>query len=183
MRPWSRHRAGFTLVELALVIVILSVIALVALPRFIDLDTQATRATVAGTAGSFQEAVILVRATSIATGQSGPRTNLTVFGDGTVDISSYGFPVDGASNLTSTLMTAARCQNVWNAILQNPPTTTTSGVAYSSSAPQVYRVQHSGTAATPVLNRFCRYTYRPVASPIRRFDYYYNTGRVIVTNP
>lgn len=176
-------RQGFTLIELALIIVILSVLAIAALPRFIDLNTQATRSTVAGTAGSFQEAVILVRATLIANGLRGPRLDLSGFGDGTVDIGASGFPVDGgvAGGSTADPLTSTRCLNVWNSVLQNPPSITTSAAAYSTTVPQDYRGQYV-TSAT-VNNRLCRYTYRPVASPVRRFDYYYNTGRVIITNP
>jgi len=181
--PRPGRRSGFTLIELVLIIVVLSIIAIVALPRFVDLNNEATRSTVAGTAGSFQEAVILVRATSIATGRSGPSLNLPRFGDGTVDIGASGFPVDGGTTGGSTAdpMTSARCLNVWNSILQNPPTITTSAAVYSTSVPQTYRGQYVNSAT--VNNRLCRFTYRPVASPVRRFDYYYNTGRVVVTNP
>ena len=133
----TMSRQGFTLIELALIIVILSIIAIVALPRFIDLNTQATRSTVAGTAGSFQEAVILVRANLIARGLRGSLLDVPGFGDGTVDIGTSGFPVDGGvvGGSTAEPMTPARCLNVWNAVLQNPPSITTSATAYSSAVP------------------------------------------------
>ncbi|TQE91304.1 MAG: prepilin-type N-terminal cleavage/methylation domain-containing protein, partial [Spiribacter salinus] len=47
-----RQQSGFTLIELIIVIVILGALAVVALPRFIDLEGEANQAAVEGVAGS-----------------------------------------------------------------------------------------------------------------------------------
>ena len=50
---------GFTLIELVIVIVILGALAVVAVPRFIDLSTQAEEAAVEGVAGSMASAMAI----------------------------------------------------------------------------------------------------------------------------
>jgi hypothetical protein len=67
-----------------------------------------------------------------------------------------------------------KCANLWTGLLQNPPTTL-SVTAHSSATPQTYRVENVGATE-------CPYTYRPIASPVRRFDYNITAGTVTLVN-
>lgn len=58
----KRTSHGFTLIELVLVIIVLGILAVTALPRFINLKDDALKSTVATTATSFASAVQLAHA-------------------------------------------------------------------------------------------------------------------------
>lgn len=56
------RKNGFTLIELVIVIVLLGILAVTALPRFVDLSSESTAATLRGLAGSMRSANNIVYA-------------------------------------------------------------------------------------------------------------------------
>ena len=74
-------QAGFTLIELVVVIVILGILGAFALPKFVDLQGDARNATLHGLKGSLHGAASLAHAKSLTTGNS---TSITVEGQAVV---------------------------------------------------------------------------------------------------
>lgn len=70
-----RPSSGFTLVELAIVLVLLGILASVAVPRFIDLGEEARTARLQDIAGVMRSTVTIVRAKAHASGLSAAEPN------------------------------------------------------------------------------------------------------------
>lgn len=128
----KRSQAGFSLIELVIVVVILGLLAVTALPRFLDVTEEAQIANVEGMAGGFATGVSLVRAQWEAEGRpqvndansvnyDGVRLYLTEASD--APLVSPGYPVgDSADDDES--MDVDQCSTVWNGLLQNPASLT-----------------------------------------------------------
>ena len=94
-----QHRtAGFTLIELVIVIVILGILAAAALPRFSDLSGDARIAALNGLAGSVRSAGALAKATQVAKGLA---SNVDVSLEGVTISMVYSYPT--AESISSAL--------------------------------------------------------------------------------
>ncbi|MEI6859477.1 MAG: type II secretion system protein [Shewanella sp.] len=130
-RQSANRQQGFTLIELVIVIVILALLAVTALPRFLNVTDDAENASVEGVAGGLATAVGFVRAQWEVDG----RNNDSVILDGTsISLDTrFGYPTDAADTgavTNATAMTDEACQQVFNNILQSAP----SNVLYDEDA-------------------------------------------------
>ncbi|GAC15990.1 prepilin-type N-terminal cleavage/methylation domain-containing protein [Aliiglaciecola lipolytica] len=102
------HQRGFTLIELIIVIVILGILAVTALPRFVNLSDDAHLATTKAEAAAFKSAIDLVRSTYLIRD-----TNPVVVAGATVAIDTTSeWPTGTGSG-------SQLCINLWESLLQN----------------------------------------------------------------
>ncbi len=159
-----RKQAGFTMIELVVVIMILGILSATALPKFLDMSTNAHRAAVDGTGGALRISVALVHTGWLANGLTGAQDNIQGFGDDDVDVNADGWPV--STNGNNGNPNNNRCMQVWNGVMEGPPTVAT-------NASEDYRV----TSAAGV----CTFTYQDDTTRIIAYDS--TGGTVTITNP
>jgi MSHA pilin protein MshA len=104
----SKAQAGFTLVELIVVIVILGILAAVAVPRFLGLESQARAASVRSLGGTIQSAVQMAHGVCVAQNCA---NNSTIVMDGQNIVFRFGYPNNASVRL---LMQSTEGFNVAN---------------------------------------------------------------------
>ena len=146
-----KRNAGFTLIELIVVIAILGILAVTAAPKFINLQNDARKSTVTAMAGSVKSAAVMTQSKAVLAGKYGARSG-KVTGDGqSVDL-VWGYPAATASGIAYVLDAPS---TDWT------PNTATKGsyiltpVGMTSGAPATCKVTYtpsvtSGSAPTVV---------------------------------
>lgn len=142
---------GFTLIELVVVIAILAILAAFALPRFAQLSEQAHQSSIRATSGALAAGVALAKTQWVSNGFTAATTNVQGFGNDDIDVSDEGWPT-GTAGSTSSTMTAATCQEVWEGVLQsNAPTVAGTDPDYAitvTSGNCVFTYQADGQGST-----------------------------------
>lgn len=185
----SNNQSGFSLVELVVVIVVVGLLAVAALPRFLDVTDEAKKASVEGVAGGYATGVLSARAQWEAEARPTVTVNSvarnSVNYDGvkfwlTSSSQSGGNYRDGypyAINKTDSdfpnALSDTICVELMENLLQNPPKVGTETQAKADS-----NIKYSAQADTA--NSTCTYIQQEGSSQ-NQFVYEIETGRVTVS--
>jgi MSHA pilin protein MshA len=111
LKPFAYRQAGFTLVELITVILILGVLAAVAIPRYTDLQSKARESKVRAIAGAMKSASGIVKAQAIVNSVScADATTLSVTLEGRSIALNHCYP-QALTSITGGIFGAANLEN------------------------------------------------------------------------
>ncbi len=187
-----KKNSGFSLVELVIVIVVLGLLAVAALPRFLNVTDEARIASIEGVAGGYATAVLSARAQWEAhvrpnIGGSASNSNYVDYDGDYFWLTSSkassaatfrdGYPIqfigetEPTSGTAPTTLTEADCINLMQYLMQNPPTVSGAG------ADTTYIAE----VLSPDVG--CKYTQNsgPAGAGQHFFEYNAQKGSVTVT--
>lgn len=139
-----KKQAGFTLIELIMVIVILGVLSAFALPRFADLGGEARAASLEGLAGSIKAASNIAHAQWLVNGDSSS-TSVTL--EGTSVAMLNGYPTTAATGIGAAAQIDTT--NDYDAVITGTTATYSIAGATASATCQVVYTAATASSTTP----------------------------------
>ena len=173
-----KHKTGFTLLELVIVIVILGILAVTAGPRFLNYQRDSHETVSHASFSAFTAAVNMYHSQWLVEGE--PNFDQTVnYGVGDIYPSMTGYPiaVDQLPISSGASLRGGDCVALWNALMDTDLTIRAHGadvfpsehdiVAWYTAAPSCYYYYTSGYS---------------LGEPIPRLDYFPLTGELVTSH-
>ena len=187
-----KKQAGFSLVELVIVIIVVGLLAVAALPRFLNVTDEAKKAQIEGVAGGFATAVLSARAQWEAEGRPTFTNNNNSYNKVNYDGTDFwltvansqgnrdGYPVDIASNNDKrpSGLSKETCAVLFEELMQNPPAITS-----NESSAKGKSNNYKFYAAYDSKNRACEYYQLASANSDNNSTYDVTSGHKFTYTP
>jgi MSHA pilin protein MshA len=148
----NSQQAGFTLIELVIVILILGILAAVALPRFLDLAADARKSKAQGLYGSVRAATQIAHAGALVKGTAASAATTLTMDNQSVDL-VYGYPDATATGIIAAAGIDTTNDGVTVATAAGSLTISINGAAAAANCRITYTAAtNATTAATAALD-------------------------------